>query len=320
MNLLVVLAVVLGLALIGAIAALIRTELRPAGAAAPAPRAAVTGREALDAIDLGLRRLAADCVRAGRSLPDVYALGYSGGQLALHLTNIDHNAPAPWTADEEGEEWRAESADLGSHAVESAAVAQPYPLAVTVGMHQGERLLIDLSRASAPIAVTGDGEGVRQLVRALVTELITGPVGRRAEVTLVGSAATAEMTVGLGLMSARLHTVATLDEGLSGGPDGPGTGPGADSSSVTQVFRLIEGRGPVGVQGRAPRLFVLHAAQFLEERAAMAGLNTADALLVLGEAPDFAWRFQVAADGSLDTGPLGLRIALHAGRMPRDAA
>ncbi|MFI1105248.1 hypothetical protein [Streptomyces melanogenes] len=320
MNLLVVLAVVIGLALIGAIAALVRTELRPSGAAAPAPKAAVTGREALDTIDLGLRRLAADCVRAGRSLPDVYAVGYSGEHLALHLTNADRNAPAPWTADAEGEEWRAQSADLGSLAAESAPAAQPYPLAVTIGMHQGERLLIDLSRAAAPIAVAGDSEGVRQLVRALVTELITGPVGRRAEVTLVGSAATAEMTVGLGLMSARLHTVATLDEGLSGDPASSGAGAGAASSSVTQVFRLIEGRGPVGVRGRAPRLFVLHAAQFLEERAAMTGLNAADALLVLGEAPDFAWRFQVAADGSLDTGPLGLRIAVHAGRLPRDSA
>ncbi|MFG2517928.1 hypothetical protein [Streptomyces sp. NPDC048527] len=315
MNLLVVLAVVLVLALIAAISVLVRTELKAKRPVSAAPRAEVTGREALDAIDLGLRRLAADCRRSGRSLPDVYALGYTGAELALRLTDPDAHAPAPWTSDEEGEEWRAQTTELSDAGVDVSAT-QPYPLAVTVGIHKGERVLVDLSRASAPISVTGDGEAVRQLVRALVTELITGPVGRRAEVTLVGSAATAEMTVGLGLMSARLHTVATLDEGLTDGADQTsGRERTGSTTAVTQVFRLIEGGGPVGVQGRAPRLFVLHAAQFVEERAAMTNLHTADALLVLGEAPDFAWRFHVSADGSLDTGPLGLWISTHAGRL-----
>lgn len=317
MNLQLVLAVVLGLALIAALVALVRNEMRPRAAGAPRSTAAVSGREALDAIDVGLRRLAAECTRAGRTLPDVYAVNYAEDRLLLRLTVADKNPPAPWEADDTGEEWLARPADLaaGMGAVELSSASQPFPLAVTIGIEAGERVLIDLSRSSAPIAVTGDGEGVRQLVRALVTELITGPVGRRAEVTLVGSAATAEMTMGLGLMSARLHTVATLDEGLSAGPDGAGSGSGSSSAAVTQVFRMIEGRGPLGVQGRAPRLFVLHAAQFTEERAAMAGLRTSDALLVLGEAPDFSWRFDVAADGSLDTGALGLRIGLHAGRL-----
>ncbi|MFZ3468022.1 hypothetical protein ACODT3_37210 [Streptomyces sp. 4.24] len=119
---------------------------RDRSAAPPRSAAAASGREALDTIDLGLRRLDAECTRAGRRLPDVHAVTYAEDRLLLRLTVADKNPPAPWEADD-----------------------------------TGERFLIDLSRSSAPIAVTGDGEGVRQLVRALVTELITGPVGRRAE-------------------------------------------------------------------------------------------------------------------------------------------
>ncbi|WP_405603846.1 hypothetical protein OG741_33225 [Streptomyces sp. NBC_01410] len=317
MNLSVVLAVVLGLALLGAVAALILTE-RKTPAAAPPRRPAsahVKGREALDAIDLGLRKLAAGCVRAGRALPDVYAVVYSGEHLTLRLAGADPDAPEPWSADDSGEEWTVDSARLGGGDFGDAGAAQPYSLAVTVGLDQGDRVMVDLSRASSAIAVTGSGRDAQQLVRAFVTELITGPVGRHAEVTLVGSAASAEMTAGLGLRSARLNTVATLEEALARGGDMPHADSPVSSSAVTQVFRLIEGSSPVTVQGRAPRLIVLDAAQFADEKAAVKGLDASDALLVLGDAADSGWRFEVGADGSLDTGPLGLRIDVHAGRL-----
>ncbi|MFK0044026.1 hypothetical protein ACIQU4_07945 [Streptomyces sp. NPDC090741] len=317
MNSSVVLAVVLGLALIGAVAVLVRTELRSKSAPPAARPTGTTGREALDTVDLALRRLAAECLRIGRDLPDVYAVVHAGERLRLRLAGVDRSAPTPWEADESGEEWTAEVARLGGASADAAAPAQPYPLAVTIGLDQGERVLVDLSRASAAIAVTGGRDGVDQLVRALITELVTGPVGRRAEVTLVGSAARAEMTVGLGLMSARLHTVATLEEALIDGAMEAWRGAtgSAPASQATQVFRMIEGGGPVGLQGRTPRLFVLDAAQFPEEEPAMAGLHAADAVVVLGDAPGFGWRFTVGADGSLDTGALGLRVDTHAGRM-----
>lgn len=317
MNLSLVLAVVLGLALIGAVLELIRSERKraPAGSPArPAP-ANVTGREALDVIDLGLRRLAAACVRSGRALPDAYAVVYSGDRLVLRLAGSDPRAPAPWSAESSGEEWSTDAAPLeGAFAGEEAAAAQPYALAVTLGTAGGERVLVDLSRAATAIAVTGGGREVRQLVRAFVAELITGPVGRRAEVTLVGSAASADLTVGLG--SARLHTVATLEEALARGSEPAARyGASGSASAVTQVFRMIEGGGPVAVQGRAPRLFVLDAAQYADEEAAATLLEAADALLVLGDASDAGWRFGVGEDGSLDTGPLDLKIDVHAGRL-----
>ncbi|MFI1397986.1 hypothetical protein [Streptomyces sp. NPDC020681] len=313
----VTLAVVLGLALIGAIAALVFTEVRSRSGAPPRPApASVTGRDALNVIDLGLRSVAAECVRAGRALPDVYAVVLSADRLTLRLSGADPDAPPPWTTDDSGEEWSAgptqlDGTDLGG----TAEVADPYALTVTIGLDRNDRVMVELSRASAAISVTGDGRDVRKLVRALVAELVTGPVGRHAEVTLVGSAA-AEMTLGLGLQSTRLHTVATLREALAqDSADARASAASGPASPVTQVFRLIEGSSAVIVQGRAPRLFVLDAAQFRDEKEAMTHLNATDALIVLGDVPDSGWRFRIGDDGSLDTGPLGLRVGVHAGRL-----
>lgn len=319
MNLSVVLAVVLGLALVGAVVALVLTERRKRSVPASAASAAVLGREALDVIDVGLRRLAAECARTGRALPDLYAVVYSEDRLKVLLSGADSDAPPPWTPDEQGESWsvapdRLEQFHSGAGAGHAEDSASAYALVVTVGLDGGERVLVDLSRASATIAVTGSDEDVRKLARALVTEVITGPVGNLAEVTLVGSVATEEVTGGNVLRSARLHTVATLDEALDKAQGAAGAHAPA-MSDVTQIFRLIEGRSQItDVAGLVPRLFVLDVSRLSEEKAALARLEPTDALLVLGDTPA-GWRLRAGADGSLDTGPLGLRIDTHAGRM-----
>lgn len=319
MNLSVVLAVVLGLALVGAVVALVLTERRHRSAPTPAPSAAVLGREALDVVDVGLRSLAAECGGAGRALPDVYAVAYSEDRLRVLLSGADAAAPPPWTPDEEGESWsvapdRLEQIHTGAGARAGGASALPYALVVTVGVAGSERVLVDLSRASGTIAVTGDDADVRKLVRAVVTEVLTGPVGHLAEVTLVGSVATRGLTGDDVPRSARLHTVATLDEALNKAPDAAG-GPAPATSDVTQIFRLIEGRPQItDVADVVPRLFVLDADRLPEEQEAVARLASTDALLVLGDTPA-GWRLRAGADGSLDTGPLGLEIDTHAGRM-----
>ncbi|MEV0117334.1 hypothetical protein AB0H77_29540 [Streptomyces sp. NPDC050844] len=325
-----ILAAVLGAALIAVIAALVVTETRSNAAsgstrgtrrargARSAPTSAVTGREALDSIDLGLRRLAGDCARADRAMPDVYALGYSGERLTLRLAGSDRTAPGAWTVDEDAEEWHLASDEIATYGPhEPPHASHPYALAVTLGLLDEQRVLVDLSRVSGAIAVSGDGGGVRELVRAMLSELITGPVGRYADVTLVGAVATTDMTAGLGLQSSRLHTVASLEEALTDAAY-TATHPvvsGIDEPQVTQVFRLIEGHRPAGGQGHVSRLFVMEVAQYLDEKAGSRSLHEGDALLVVGDAPDFAVRFTVGADGSVDTGPLGVRVDRHAGRV-----
>ena len=305
-----VLAVVLGLALIGAVTALVVTELRARTPKPVAASAAVVGRQALDVVDAGLRRLAAECLRSGRSLPDLYAVVYSGERLGVLLAGAEETAPAPWTAEADGERWTISPDDLHRRGPEGEP-ALPYALTVTVGLDGPERVLVDLSRATGPISVTGPDEEVRSLVRALVVETLSGPVGALAEVTLVGTLADDGLVAGDARRSSRLHTAATLGEAFAKGAPGWQESDGAE---VTQVSWVIEGSSRTAVEDEAPRLFVVDASQLPQREGALSPLRRGDALLVVGEAPA-GWRWRAGADGSLDTGPLGLRITRHVGRF-----
>ncbi|MFD9607631.1 hypothetical protein OG609_21910 [Streptomyces sp. NBC_01224] len=311
-----VLAVVLGLALIGAVAALIVTERRrpPRPPKPVAASAAVVGREALDVVNAGLRRLTGECLRSGRSLPDLYAVVYSEERLALLLAGAEEAAPAPWRVEADGERWTISPDDLHRPGPEGEP-ALPYALTVTVGLDGPDRVLVDLSRAAGPVSVTGPDKEVRSLVRAVVTEALAGPVGALAEVTLVGSLADGGLLSGDEPRTSRLHSAASLEDAFATVAASAGTGaPEPGSPDVTQIFRLIEGSSRIAVQGEAPHLFVVDASQLPRREGALAGLRRGDALLVVGEAPT-GWRWRAGAGGSLDTGPLGLEITRHAGRL-----
>ncbi|MFD8572379.1 hypothetical protein [Streptomyces sp. NPDC059639] len=308
-----VLAVVLGLALICAVIALIVTERRRPRKPKPvAPSAAVLSRGALDVVNAGLRRLTGECLRSGRSLPDLYAVVYSEKRLGLLLAAPEEQAPAPWTAEQDGERWVISTDDLHRPGPEGEP-ALPYALTVTLGLDGPDRVLVDLSRATGAVSLTGAPDEVRKLVRTIVVEALAGPVGALAQVTLVGSLSDGTLLHGDETRSSRLHSAASLEEAFAGAASGAGAQePG--SPEVTQIFRLIEGSSRLAVQGEAPHLFVVDASQLPRRESALAGLRRGDALLVLGEAAT-GWRWRIGPDGSLDTGPLGLQITRHAGRM-----
>ncbi|MFH8567779.1 hypothetical protein [Streptomyces sp. NPDC017993] len=308
-----VLAVVLGLALIGAVAALVVTERRPRPPKPVAASAAVMGREALDVVNAGLRRLTGECLRSGRSLPDLYAVVYSEERLGLLLAGAEEAAPAPWTAEADGERWTVSPDDLHRPGPEGEP-AVPYALTVTVGLDGADRVLVDLSRAAGPVSVAGPDEEVRSLARAVVAEALAGPVGALAEVTLVGSLAGDGLIPGDTPRTSRLHTAASLEEAFARAASAGQGEPEPGSSDVTQIFRLIEGSSRIAVRGEAPHLFVVDASQLPRREGALDGLRRGDALLVLGDAPA-GWRWRAGAGGSLDTGPLGLEITRHAGRL-----
>ncbi|WP_425833562.1 hypothetical protein [Streptomyces fractus] len=310
-----VLAAVLGLALIAAVVALIVTERRARPPKPVAASAAVTSRGALEVVNAGLRRLTGECVRSGRSLPDLYAVVYSEQRLGLLLAGVDKDAaaPAPWSVEADGERWTISTDDLHRPGPEGEP-ALPYALTVTVGLDGPERVLVDLSRATGPVSVTGPDAEVRALVRALVIEAIAGPVGSLAQVTLIGSLGDGRLLSGDETRSSRLHHAASLEEAFATAASANAGVPEAGSADVTQVFRLIEGSSRLAVQGEVPHLFVVEASQLPRHEGILAGLRRTDALLVLGEAPT-GWRWKAGADGSLDTGPLGLRITRHAGRL-----
>ncbi|MFJ5306722.1 hypothetical protein [Streptomyces sp. NPDC088350] len=270
-------------------------------------------RKALESVALGLRAVAAGRPHGGRPLPEVYTVVHSGKRLTLRLAEADLEAPAPWTADVSGKEWSVDTASLRRTRNGGGGPTHPYSLTVTLGLHRGERTLVDLSRLSGPIALTGDDNDVLLLAQALIFELISGPVGTLATVVLVGSAATPSVTDGLGARSTRLHTAATRGEALAVGENtSPGGGRG---QSALQTLHRGRDREGANARTHARRLFVVTAAQYRNERWGDTPLRGTDALLVLGYIPALEWNFQVRPDGSLKTGRLGVLIDTHTARL-----
>ncbi|WP_328498004.1 hypothetical protein OHS59_38845 [Streptomyces sp. NBC_00414] len=285
-----VLSVVLGLVLLGTAAALTRRKRNsPSGQARTAGPGA--DRKVLDTVALGLHALAEGRAHDVRPLPDVHSVVHSEQRLTLQLAQADAAAPSPWTSDVSGKEWSLDPASLRAAGTIGAGRAHPYSLTVTLGLHRGDRVLVDLSQLSGPIALTGDDHEVLRLAQAVITEIVSGPVGVLATVVLVGSATTPPVTDGLGSRSARLRTAATREEAL------------ADEDGM-----------PAGGT-HARRLFVVTAAQFRDESWGNAPLRETDALLVLGWITDAEWHVGVNADGSLDTGRLGVLVDTHTARF-----
>jgi hypothetical protein len=307
----IALAVLLAVLLLGAVAALVLEVRRSPGA--PTRRSAgpeVTGPEALRAVDLALRALVAACQSAGRDLPDLYAVFCSGQRVAVRLARFDPEPPAPWQADESGSEWtlaRFRPAGGGP----ALADGHPYGLLVSLGLHQDERVLVNLARATEPIAVTGPGDLPLRLTGAFVAELLTGPVGRDAEVTLVGPAVTGALAGPPEARPARLRLAASLAEVHAARRERvPAHTPGS-----TGTFRAVDGGDPL----RRLRLLVVAADQYRTESAGAGSSATdptgGDVLLVVGELERAAWRLAADPDGSLDTGALDLTVDTDATRL-----
>ncbi|MEU9185635.1 hypothetical protein AB0D14_13965 [Streptomyces sp. NPDC048484] len=325
-----VLFVVLGLVLLGAAAALTRRKLNSSSGQA---RTAGPGadRKVLETVAQGLQALAEGRAHGARPLPDVHTVVHSGQRLTLRLAQADAAAPSPWTSDVSGKEWSLDPASLRSTGNSGGAPTHPYSLTVTLGLHRGDRVLVDLSQLPGPIALTGDDNEVLRLAQAIITEVVSGPVGIHATVVLVGSATTPSVTDGLGTRSARLHTAATRKEALDhedGVPSGAapsgaapsgaalsGIVPSAPAFQTSQTSQRYRNRGAAAGGTHARRLFVVTAAQYRDERWGNAPLRETDALLVLGWITDAEWHLGVNADGSLDTGRLGVLVDTHTARF-----
>ncbi|MFF3487942.1 hypothetical protein ACFYXC_32355 [Streptomyces sp. NPDC002701] len=321
-----VLFVVIGLVLIGAAAVLTRRRRTSFSLSGQAPAVVGPGadRKALETVALGLQAVAEGRALGGRPLPDVHAVIHSGKRLTLQLAQADLAAPSPWTSDVSGKEWLLDPADLRRTGSAGDRSMHPYSLTVTLGLHRGDRILVDLAQLSGTIALTGDDSEVLRLAQALITEIVSGPVGQLATVVLVGSATTPSVTDGLGVRSARLHTAANRKEALAyeGGrpssPDVHTSQPMSQSMSKPTsqpVSQWNKDRSVAAAGTYARRLFVVTAAQFRDERWVDAPLRPTDALLVLGYITDAVWHLAVNVDGSLDTARLGVPIDTHLARF-----
>ncbi|KAA0927037.1 hypothetical protein [Streptomyces apricus] len=307
-----VLFVVLGLALLGA--AVVLTRRRRGPSAAPAARTAGPGadRKVLDTVALGLQAVAEGRARSGRPLPDLHTVVHSGRRMTLQLAQADTAAPSPWTSDVSGKEWLLDPENLRRTGTGTGTggdgPAHPYSLTVTLGLHRGDRVLVDLAQLPGTIALTGDDMEVLRLAQALISEIVSGPVGRLATVVLVGSATTPSVTDGVVTRSPRLRTAATREEALTHDENDK-----SDRNDGNGAMDRGKNADAAGTYGR--RLFVVTAAQFRDERWADAPLRATDVLLVLGYITDAVWHLAVNTDGSLDTGRLGVPVDTHTARF-----
>lgn len=261
-------------------------------------------------LDHSLRVLSASCQAENLSLPSVYAATVDNDRIELLVAPASAEAPAPWTALDEGRRWQLNRQDAGAAAVSATALA-PFPGLVSLGRDTSERdVLVDLEAASGPICVMGDPGASYEVVTALAAELATNGWSDHLRVTASGLPE--ELTA---LDDARYRAVSDLRQVL----------PELEARHADRLGGdVLTGRirsGGAGawmpeyvVMGTAP------AADVGDELARLTSTSQRSPLGVLsaGDMPGARWRFSVDAAGNLDVPILGLSV--RANRLSRASA
>ncbi|WP_406106211.1 hypothetical protein [Micromonospora globbae] len=238
--------------------------------AGSSPPAAAPGSRAV--LDRALRQLAGQSSGA-----QVYAALVGPDRVSLRLAPALPEAPPPWQARQQGAIWEAPSWQLD----ENPDGAGGLPLLATVGTVGGELAVVNLGRAPGIVALTGDRAASMRLAAAVIDEIGGHPAAADVVITVVGPPPAAES------LPYRLR--------------------------VTRDVRVV----PAPVDATAPAALRDHLVVVtepippaeLERLGALAAVaDGTAAVLVVGDAPNAAWRFEAGPDGALDVGILGLRL------------
>lgn len=154
----------------------------PAAEAAEAEQElrAVADPVTVETVQCSLRQMAAACRARGRALPRVAAVRVSQSGLALLLAE-EAEAIEPFQGD--GPRRWVLTAGAEKSQYESENAIAPCPALVTLGVTDDDVVLINLEAAGV-LAVVGDQQTVRDVVRALAVELATSPLAGRAVLVL----------------------------------------------------------------------------------------------------------------------------------------
>ncbi|MGK5737892.1 hypothetical protein [Micromonospora sp. URMC 103] len=240
---------------------------------APPPSAPPGSRAVLDR---ALRQLATQASHA-----QVYAALIGPDRVSLRLAPALPEAPPPWQARQRGAIWDAPSWQLDQGGDGRSAL----PLLATVGTVGGELAVVNLGRAPGIVALTGDEAGALRIAGAFLDDISGDPAAASVAITVVGPPPQLWPRPG------RVRVTADVREAV---PPAGGAVDDSPSGAMRDHLVMVTASIPPAELERLGAL------------AAVSG-NTA-AVLVVGDAPNAAWRFEVRADGSLDVGVLGLDL------------
>ncbi|WP_422772902.1 hypothetical protein ACN28C_08010 [Plantactinospora sp. WMMC1484] len=243
---------------------------RPTEPARPAPGS----RQVLDR---ALRQLAAQA-----SPPQVYAAMVGADRVSLRLAPALPDAPPPWRTRQQGAIWEAPSWEVEQ---DSTGVGGGLPLLATVGTVGGELTVVNLGRAPGIVALTGDTAAAQRLAGNLLHE-ISRHASASVAISVVGPPPPPWPIPERVRVAVDVRTVLTLPEENAG--DG-------HRSTVLRNHLVVVTTGlpPDEVE----RLGAVAAAS-----------DGTAAVVVVGDAPNTVWRFEVDANGALDVGVLGLHL------------
>ncbi|MFI7609443.1 hypothetical protein ACIBTV_30620 [Micromonospora sp. NPDC049366] len=263
---------VLLVAVVPVVVLLVRRR-RTTGPARPALAPAPGSRQVLDR---ALRQLAAQATQA-----QVYAALVGSDRVSLRLAPALPDAPPPWRARQRGAIWEAPSWQLD----ESADGGDRLPLLATVGTVGGELAVVNLGRAPGIVAITGDPEAALRVARAFLDEIGWRAAATPLTVSVVGPPPP---------WPAPEHVRVAVDARAIPAPSGDGVDAVHQPEVLHDHLVLVTTAIPPAE---------------LERLGALAAVSGATAaVLVVGDAPNAAWRFEVDADGTLDVGVLGLDL------------
>jgi nucleoid-associated protein YgaU len=259
-------------------------------------------------LDLGLRQLGRELGRAGRIPPTVLAACIGTGSLDLWIAPVDHSAPAPWTAVDDGAVWRLPWAALEHLDPDLVAdTVAPFPGLVSIGTDSGGRVLVDLEAAHGLISISGPPQAVTAALSAMAVELATNRWSDHMKITLVGFGA--DLTL---LAPDRITAVPALADAL--GDLEARAAAVADALAASGVGSVLTGRSR-GVHREAwtPHYLIMATPPTPEEQRRLLALAqvrhaAAAGYVVAGEVPGAAWTWQLSDAGQLIADPLGLDV------------
>lgn len=234
-------------------------------------------------VDRALRWLAVTLAGAGRPPLRLVAVRLTADAVEVLLGDPRTDLPMPFESSDGGQRW---TLSRTMSLPPPPDVPAPAPALVSLGGDGVGRVLVDLTAGQGVTCVAGDRDATRSVVAAAAVELLTAPWADRSTVTLIGFGDHLAPLGGRRIVCA--DSLADVVEDITD-----------RLSDARQAGRAAEPEVVVLAAPPEPTELADLTSWFmlLPERSPLA-------VLVAGDVPDAAWRFELDREGVLDTGPL----------------